>query len=658
MSSPQHKKNRKKRRRVSRTTVYLSAGGALACLAGGILLLPGIPSLLLFAAALPLAAVLKKRRKKTAHALIACGCVLLVAAFALRFARVNIGWKSYPRGAQSLEVSNTGLQSLKALSQFPSLERVTARDNPGLNVANAQGSKALRWLDVRGCQLTQDECEALQARLPGCLILCEQATTLSPGEHTTGEELIEALSCLEQVERVDLTQARLTAEETAALRERFPGVRFSSQIETADGPIDSAERQIALHAASYDEALELLAQFEAPEQVTLTGTTLTVEQALSLRQLKGASLHCTLLLGGQEVSTRQPTLACSGDAQELTRALPLFEALSHLALDGAYTLDELEAVHAACPQATLEFDWRGARLAPGATVDGSEWTHDEIARVQALCPEARIEWTTTVLGVQISSLDTVLDFGQQQVTDDQVRELYEAIGRLPALEQVLLYESRLSFDSMDRLFDGYPEVFFGFTTRLDNYTVRSDVTAFSTLKNQRKPYYTQEDMYFLRYCRNLQALDLGHNKIADISFLSWFPQLRVLILADNCVKDISVFYQLPELEYVELFMNEIADLTPIASLAHLKDLNFCYNLSEDRMHLEDVTPLYECVTLERCWISQNGLTEEQREGLRAALPGCEFNFTVDQSTDGGWRKHARYYVVRDMMKSRVYEPFE
>ena len=116
--------------------------------------------------------------------------------------------------------------------------------------------------------------------------------------------------------------------------------------------------------------------------------------------------------------------------------------------------------------------------------------------------------------------------------------------------------------------------------------------------------------------------------------------------------------QLTELEYVELFMNQASDLSPLASLGNLKDLNLCYNLAEGEERIEDVTPLYACESLERCWLSNNGLTREQQDALRAALPLCEFNFTVEQSTDGGWRKHPRYEVVRDMMQSRVYTPFE
>ena len=655
------RKRAKKRRRASRTAVWMAAGGGLASLAAGLLLWPGMPSVLLGTAAVlllcPLA--LKRRPRRPVFALIACGCLLLAGAFCLRFARVNVGFSSYPRQAQTLDLRGRGLTDLRVLAQFPSLEQADLRDNPELDTVEVKGCEALWRLDVRGCGLTQEQYQSLCARLPGCLILCEQADTLSAGERVSPEALEEALDALPGVRQVNLTGSLLTPEALASLRERFPDVRFYSEIQTNGQVFDSDAQRLALRADSYEEARALILQFTRPEEVSLTGVALTAEQALELSGLLcGGPLECELLLGGQTVGTQDGELTFSGDAEELLGALPLFGSLRRIELTGEATLDQLERLRAARPDAGLAFVYRGVRIAPGEQADISALPSSERARLQALCPEARLEWREDVLGRTVSSLDTVLDFGSQKVTDDQVRALYEAIGRLPNLEQVLMYESRLSTESMDRLFDAYPGVFFGWTVTMDTYTVTTDITAFSTLKNQRKPYYTQDDMRFLRYCRYLQALDLGHNKISDISFLSQWPHLKVLILADNCVSDLSVLSQLTELEYVELFMNQASDLSPLASLGNLKDLNLCYNLAEGEERIEDVTPLYACESLERCWLSNNGLTREQQDALRAALPLCEFNFTVEQSTDGGWRKHPRYDVVRDMMQSRVYTPFE
>ena len=657
MASQKNKK--KNRRRASRTTVYFSAAGALIALLGGILCWPGAASVLLLGACALLATplLLKRRSKRAVYALIACGCVLIAAGFALRFARVNVGWSSYSRNARTVDLSGKGLKNLDTLAQFPLLDQADVRDNPGLEVGS-YALQTLERLDVRGCGLTREAYETLSARMPECLILCEQATALSAGG-LTADELSEALSALPGVREVDLTGANLTGEEEATLRERFPSVRLYSKIDAGGEAHDSAEKQVVLQVSGYDEALDLLAQFESPESVELNGTSFTAEQALALKARLGeARLTCALLLDGQQVRTDAQAITWAESAQELAQAAPLLGSLQSVELTGERTLEEIETLRESFPDAALSFTYRSVRIIPGETTQADALSSDEIARLQALCPEARLEWTVEVLGKRVGSLDKTLDFGNQQVSDDQVDALCQALDRLPGLEQVLLYESRLSFESMDRLFDGYPEVFFGFTTRMDKYKVRSDVTAFSTLKNQRNPYYTQDDMYFLRYCRNLQALDLGHNKITDISFLSWFPHLKVLILADNRITDISVLSQLTELEYIELFMNEIADFSPLASLGNLIDLNICYNLSKERRTIEDVTPIYQCTKLERCWISNNGLTEQQQADLRAALPACEFNFTVEQSTDGGWRKHARYYVVRDMMKSRVYTPFE
>lgn len=657
MASQKNKK--KRRRRASRAAVYFSAAGALIALLGGILCWPGWAAVLLLAAAalLALPLLMKRRPRRAVSALIACGCILIAAGFALRFARANVGWQSYPRNARTVDLSGKGLRSLDALAQFPSLEQADVRDNPGMDVGK-YASQTLERLDARGCGLTEEAYETLSARMPDCLILSEGARSLRAARLTT-DEVCEALRATPGIAAVDLTDMRLTGEEEAALRGEFPDVRFYRVLDADGEAHQSTEKQVRLHVSGYDEALDLLAQFESPESVELTGASFTAEQALALKErLSGAGLTCTLLMDGQEVRTDAQDITWSGGVQELAQALPLFDSLQSVELTGERTLEELETLRAACPEAALSFSYRGTWFAPGEEVQTDVLSLDEVRRIQALCPGVRLAWTVEVLGKTLSSGDKSLDFGSQAVTDEQVDALCQALDMLPGLEEVLLYESRLSFESMDRLFDGYPQVFFGFTTRLDNYKVRSDVTAFSTLKNSRKPYYNQDDMYFLRYCRNLQALDLGHNKITDVSFLSWFPHLKVLILADNDITDYTPIGQLTELEYLELFMNEAGDFTPLASLRNLRDLNVCYNLAAGQQSIDDVTPIYQCTKLERCWMSHNRISAQQQADLRAALPGCKFNFTVEQSTGSGWRRHPRYNVVRDMMKSRVYKPFE
>lgn len=258
---------------------------------------------------------------------------------------------------------------------------------------------------------------------------------------------------------------------------------------------------------------------------------------------------------------------------------------------------------------------------------------------------------TTLCGVALSADATQVDLGDTKVKD--YNAFMEELEQFPQLVKVDMYKSTIKRAQMAALTERFPGIRFGWTLRMGDgkWRVRTDATAFSTLNGTSDPAYKSDTFEVLKYCKDLVAIDLGHNAVKDISFLTNFPHLRVLILADNYVSDISPLAELKELEYVELFMNHIKDISPLANHEQLLDLNICRN------EIEDVSPLYSCPKLERVWISHNGLTDEQKADLQAALPKTLFNFDVYSSTFGGWREHDRYFVIKDMFASRVYQPF-
>ena len=158
----------------------------------------------------------------------------------------------------------------------------------------------------------------------------------------------------------------------------------------------------------------------------------------------------------------------------------------------------------------------------------------------------------------------------------------------------------------------------------------------------------------LKYCTQLEAIDLGHNNVSDLSFLTQWPHLKILIIIDSQkpVTDLSPLAELNELEYVELFMQGITDLTPLANKPKLLDLNLCHN------SVTNLTPLYSDTSLERLWISYNkGLSDEQVAAFKEAVPGCQVETVEYQSTGAGWREHDRYFVIKDVFETRVYRPF-
>lgn len=266
-----------------------------------------------------------------------------------------------------------------------------------------------------------------------------------------------------------------------------------------------------------------------------------------------------------------------------------------------------------------------------------------------VCPFAWAE-PVTGCGITVDSQAAEIDFGSVRVKD--VDELIALLHALPQVTRVDMYESRLSNDDMDRLTEQFPDIEFGWTVRLGNHTLRTDATAFSTLHSPgRDTEHKTRDFYALKFCTHLQALDLGHNAITDISFLRDLPDLKVLILACNDIRDISVLAELTQLEYLELFTNKFTDITPLANLTNLIDLNLSNN------DITDLTPLYGLTSLERFRMCMDGyLTDDQRAEIEAALPNCQIGWK-EHPTGEGWREHPRYDVIYRIFHTGVYEPF-
>lgn len=244
--------------------------------------------------------------------------------------------------------------------------------------------------------------------------------------------------------------------------------------------------------------------------------------------------------------------------------------------------------------------------------------------------------------VQVTKIDTFITF----------------LSKLPNLKKVDMFSTPISTQNIDKLVAAFPEVEFGWTMRIGDHLVRTDATAFSTLHSNDSPAHTQQQFQYLKYCKNLQALDIGHNLVTDVSFLYDLPNLKVLILACNIdLKDITPVGSLTQLEYLELFKNDINDISCLSNCTNLIDLNICFN------RIKDWTPLYGLTKLERLWLYNSNNWSDTSPvdpqiiaDLQAALPGCQIDST-SYSTLGGWREHKRYNIVFNMFKYNEYIPF-
>lgn len=248
-----------------------------------------------------------------------------------------------------------------------------------------------------------------------------------------------------------------------------------------------------------------------------------------------------------------------------------------------------------------------------------------------------------------------LDLGTVRVEDMDAFVRY--LAQFPNLKKVDMFATPVGKKKIAQLTEAFPDVEFGWTMTIAEHTVRTDATAFSTLHNNRSQEHTSQDFDLLRYCKDLLALDIGHNQVEDLSFLYDLPNLRVLIVACNHIDDITPIGSLKDLEYLELFKNNIHDISCLSGLTKLLDLNICFN------RISDWTPLMGLTQLERLWLyNSNNYSDDMPVDkqvvaeLKAALPNTYVDST-SYSTLGGWREHERYFIIDDMFHAGVYQPF-
>lgn len=266
-------------------------------------------------------------------------------------------------------------------------------------------------------------------------------------------------------------------------------------------------------------------------------------------------------------------------------------------------------------------------------IDDGTVSNEDLAVLLAAFPDVSFRYAVKLGDAYVPCDAAELNLSGTKIADPE--SLKRIIALLPELDRVEMIGCGLDNAASAELCDAFPGIRFIWEIDLGYWgKLRTDATAFSTRYSRSetadKNRMTSEKAQYIRYCTDLVALDLGHQKLDDISFLRPLKKLRVLILADNYISDIGVLSELTELEYIELFMNRITDLSPLAGLTHLCDLNVCSN------RISDFRPVCSIQTLQRFWYAANKAGKKDREMLEQALPDCVLNHK-DTGTDGGWR---------------------
>ena len=484
-------------------------------------------------------------------------------------------------------------------------------------------------IDARREELSCEEYAAAAQALPGSrirwLVPIGDERFDSASEELTLTSLpfeqVGRLFLFPELRRIDASACPDSAS-LAEARRRLEGVELRYRLDTPDGAVDSDATSLTVRRTGYEELRALLTQLDALQTLDVTDSALSEDEIDALaRSFPELHILRSLSLGDETIRSDSEELVLDADTTAD------FDAL----LQVLTRMDALKRV-----------DLSALPLTAG-----------ELAELLPLCP-ADTRFTLSLLGLNIPWDCEELDLSGIPVTEPD--EIETAAELLPRLQKVVMCDCGVPDEEMDALDGRHETVRFVWSVHFSVYTLRTDATVFcaSNLPSHGyiAPQVSSETLSPLRYCRDLEALDLGHMMFRDLDFLEGLTKLRYLILVEERFHDISVLGTMENLEYLELFNNTIDDITPLLNLTRLRHLNLGYTRGYDP------APLAQMTWLERLWYPGQRIGQDKAAEIIAALPDTECYFpTYDPmgSTGGGWRENAAYYDMRNAF-GMFYQP--
>ena len=414
---------------------------------------------------------------------------------------------------------------------------------------------------------------------------------------------LERIYRMKSLEFIDLRDSALTVEQADELHARLPECYLLWSVPIAGQRVRSDAAELELDAPT-EQDFELLRCFDGLEKLTITNcdrydTIMAYESVMT-----DCEFSWTVPICGKDCKSTTPKLALpDASAQD-------FELLRYLTV--------LETV-----------DFTGCT------------EYESILAFAESRPECKVSWTVDFFGTELTSEDTEVDISG--ITVEDTAELERLIGWLPKLEKIVMCDCGLSNETLDELNRKYENVRIIWRVYFGWWSLRTDATVFST-QNGDPPAYRlrDEEVTVLRYCTDLEMLDLGHNSLTSVEPFENLTNLKVLILADNRIEDISTLDKLTKMEYIEMFINRIEDISVLRNMPNLTDVNFCWN------YITDPSPLYDHQYLERVWMCGGYMSAATKREFKAALPGVEFDlYSTYGSTNGSWRYNDHFAKIRD-----------
>lgn len=475
---------------------------------------------------------------------------------------------------------------------------------------------------------------------------------------------------------LDLRGETISLAQYQELTRTFPGrdILWSVPLSTGPVPFDAAEVRVSRLSGEDWQLLELM-----PGLTMLDASGCDDYERLTDFQARhpGCRVRYTVELEGQEYPNDTQSVTVSR-LSSLSAVLPYLPQVTQVVFPQEPPLEEeLAPVQAAYPHiffrrllhlGDFQIDSAAEEMnlsdlvvtaqevsglmakMPCLTFVDLQYCPLEDSEVLALAeqyPNCRILWQVR-LGEQTFRTDArELDVSGWQLGSPQELERY--LPLFYNLERVVMCGCGLDDETMDELNRKYEDIRFVWSVRIKNVDVRTDATWFYPFKYYQNMVVTEEDLYPLRYCTDMVAIDIGHmTQVTTCEWVRNMPNLKYFIIAETAITDISPLSTLKNLVFLEIFTTKITDYTPLLGCTALEDLNLGKTYG-------DPGPILQMTWLKNLWWSgiqgTYGLPcSDAPQRLREALPNTTMKFNLETpNVNNGWRQLDNYYAMRDLM---------
>ena len=267
------------------------------------------------------------------------------------------------------------------------------------------------------------------------------------------------------------------------------------------------------------------------------------------------------------------------------------------------------------------------------TISDTISNKDTMLQLQDAYPTVEFSWNFLLCGVTVNSSVNELDLSE--IPMESVDEVENNLKYFNNLEKVIMYKCGISSEDMDALWKRHPDIRFVWGAYIGGKYLRTDETTFMPFKLGYTRGIigpmTNKEAVELKYMVDLVVIDMGHQRLNDLTFLYYMPNLEYLLMCGSAISDLSPVASLKKLKFLEIWRNPITDLSPLAECTALEDINM-FDIS-----IADLSPLYD-LNLKNLWYSAGRYSSEQRAALREALPDCNIQGGGSHPTDLDWRK--------------------